>query len=587
MPLVKITRIKIENYRSISKHPAFDLSEFNIFVGNNDAGKSNILKALDLFFNYSTSMLSHDFERDFSFFANIPNKKAPQIQIDLTFEIPDSYKGHEKTLVWTKIWRKSGIHTNAIKLNGKKIDFQSKIPTLLRSIRYNYVPAIKGRQHFSQLLEDVHDMLADTVEDDIRGASGNFTTTISKHTKPILVSIEKQLNIKSSLELPANLRELFATLDFRTKVAGKFVSLLQRGDGIQVQHIPIILKFLADQANINITKGSVPICTIWGYEEPENNLEMLNATKLADQLLEHSKDIQILVTTHSPAFYSLPNRNDSDCGIKLFLVQKNEDNTSQVNAFEDKITILDKNMGILPAIIPTFSKLVTEYKEMEKKAASLHTDEPSLFVEGLIDKAIIERAIELFDEDLLEHINIYSQKSAGANWVYDMLMAWLYRGYSNKAVGLFDFDHQGSKKCAQFNKNINDGVFRKRSGKAYAIKLCKQGHIIQIFRKKIKIPVTIEEMFPLSCWEYAEKRAWTENRRNILKYNKYNNPNTAFNDYCKDKLSASKKLMLYVEKRIGMDHKSKFKNYVIKQDKDCFTNFEPLITELRNRLIGQ
>ena len=44
-----ITSVSIKNFRSIA---AFDhkVTNLNIFVGQNDEGKSNVLRALDLFF---------------------------------------------------------------------------------------------------------------------------------------------------------------------------------------------------------------------------------------------------------------------------------------------------------------------------------------------------------------------------------------------------------------------------------------------------------------------------------------------------------------------------------------------------------
>ena len=44
-----IKQIEISNFRSI-KHTTIDCSEYNLFCGQNDVGKSNILKALNLFF---------------------------------------------------------------------------------------------------------------------------------------------------------------------------------------------------------------------------------------------------------------------------------------------------------------------------------------------------------------------------------------------------------------------------------------------------------------------------------------------------------------------------------------------------------
>ena len=54
-----IKKIEISNFRSIH-HQIIDCKELNIFSGLNDSGKSNILKALNLFFNNET-----DFQKSF------------------------------------------------------------------------------------------------------------------------------------------------------------------------------------------------------------------------------------------------------------------------------------------------------------------------------------------------------------------------------------------------------------------------------------------------------------------------------------------------------------------------------------------
>lgn len=45
---MKITRIRIENFRSI-KETEFITSDFNIFVGQNNCGKTNFFEALEFF----------------------------------------------------------------------------------------------------------------------------------------------------------------------------------------------------------------------------------------------------------------------------------------------------------------------------------------------------------------------------------------------------------------------------------------------------------------------------------------------------------------------------------------------------------
>ena len=119
------------------------------------------------------------------------------------------------------------------------------------------------------------------------------------------------IGLESELSLPQNFSEIFETLMFKTRKSDSeiIVPLSLRGDGIQARHIPIILKYIADedfkQSN---SKGAVKINTIWGFEEPENGLELLKAFEMSDEFLEYSKEIQIFVTTHSPAFYAKKRR---------------------------------------------------------------------------------------------------------------------------------------------------------------------------------------------------------------------------------------------------------------------------------------
>ena len=73
-----IKKIHIKNFRSIVDE-TIDCSELNLFVGKNDVGKSNILKALDLFFHYDKNTFV--FSENFSLFHKTAVKKAKEILI--------------------------------------------------------------------------------------------------------------------------------------------------------------------------------------------------------------------------------------------------------------------------------------------------------------------------------------------------------------------------------------------------------------------------------------------------------------------------------------------------------------------------
>ena len=61
-----ITRVEVAYYRSIYKARLDGLGGTNVLFGRNDSGKSNVLRALNLFFNNETNPgLKFDFDRDF------------------------------------------------------------------------------------------------------------------------------------------------------------------------------------------------------------------------------------------------------------------------------------------------------------------------------------------------------------------------------------------------------------------------------------------------------------------------------------------------------------------------------------------
>ncbi|MGV7106080.1 AAA family ATPase [Flavobacterium sp. U410] len=119
--MIIISAVEITNFRSIVKlEKGFSPNQLNVIVGQNDIGKSNFLKALNLFFNGETEIgNAFRFSDDFSKFAKTPNKKAEEITIKIYFQTPLRFK-HKETIIWTKVWRKEGIHKDEIKTSSGK-----------------------------------------------------------------------------------------------------------------------------------------------------------------------------------------------------------------------------------------------------------------------------------------------------------------------------------------------------------------------------------------------------------------------------------------------------------------------------------
>lgn len=59
---MKISQVKIANFRSYKDETVIDLNDLTVFVGKNDVGKSTVLEALDVFFNEGKGIIKLDKE---------------------------------------------------------------------------------------------------------------------------------------------------------------------------------------------------------------------------------------------------------------------------------------------------------------------------------------------------------------------------------------------------------------------------------------------------------------------------------------------------------------------------------------------
>jgi hypothetical protein len=109
-------------------------------------------------------------------------------------------------------------------------------------------------------------------------------------------------------------------------------------------------------------RGGMPISNIWAYEEPENNLEFAGAIQLADELLQYAYEgtAQILLTTHSPAFYDLGTRNED---VALHHVVRRSDDSG--TAIEPEPEGIDESLGTLAMLRPRIAALVDQIREQE------------------------------------------------------------------------------------------------------------------------------------------------------------------------------------------------------------------------------
>lgn len=511
--MLKIKRLKIKNFRSIVDLD-IKVENMNIFVGLNDAGKSNVLKALNLFFNDETEPgMPYDFNVDYSKYAPVRKKKAKEIVISIVFSIPERYSYHED-VEWVKIWRKDGLHSDSSVKWGFKP--HSKVPTLLKRAKYKYVPAIKSDNYFKILLADLYVSIAKEANNELVEKAADYSKALDSFTEAIGYRVQNTVGIKSNLIMPSNQIDIFKELIFITSdKSGENINLSYRGDGIKAVHIPAILKYISEQDNRLMNNTAVPITYIWGYEEPENGIEMKKCFDLARELLGFSSNIQEFITTHSPAFYRLGNEE----GAKVYYIYKGENSYfSQICDNLDSIELHDK-VGIMPIIAPIIEKKEIELQNLREIISQVKIiDKPVIFVEGITDKLYLELAIELFSPKLNEkmkqgNLNIVTREEngCGVNLLVDWAIAWMHMNYNSKAVVLLDSDEAGLKA----KKAIDEEKKRiKKNSKLNAV-LLQPTDDFKYVNSKIKkgIYFTIEHLLSYEFWEFLKKREFIEKRK--------------------------------------------------------------------------
>lgn len=576
-----IKEIHIRNFRSIVKAD-IPLNQMSIFVGYNDVGKSNVLKALNLFFNNETDFEKGIFfEGDYSKHAIRKNKKADEITIELIFNAPKNYAG-SKDISWTKVWRKTGFYREGEKItftDGTLLPPKTKLYAWLFSIRFSYIPAIRDNSYFQLLLAKLHDSLAETIDVELRDAGDEFIKKIKNNTGLMIREINSRLKINSQIRLPSNLQALFRTLDFSTNEAGFEISLANRGDGIKTRHIPIILKFISEQLNINRRRGAINVNMIWGYEEPENNLEMIAAFNLAEEFLNYSNKIQILITTHSPGFYTLKKSYPEK--INLFKVIKQKGKEAEIKMMESYMD-LDIDMGIMPIVAPYVKEKVDEIKKLESdingyKEELTKVNNNVIFVEGDDEVRIFTEILNKLNKNTLASV---SKDGLGCTGVKNQLMAWSWVSSVSKykAVGVFDNDNSGTS-ALKYLKNDAQFQSSQLKNEVKAVQYKAPQHLIHIKKAIGSFPIELEEMYPLEIWEIADAKGWLEDRE-INELNSFVVLDSAKQtiDEKINSLGLSKGELLYVNKKVPDKHKDKLSKYIILDNSLSFENkLQPII----------
>lgn len=502
-----ITKIEIISFRSIEKI-TIPVKEINIFSGSNDIGKSNILKALNLFFNNQT-----DFQKPLKFdddYNKVSRAKAQRstkmkqlIKIRIHIKPPSSYKtlAGVNNIFIERQFDRDGERFERFSADETKK--KASIKRIINKVKYVYIPALKGEEVLQYLLSLIGEQQLIT-DDDISSLNDGIANK-TKDLKEILGM--SGIQIGTNFGLPTLLSDFWQKLSVNTSydqfeklstdIQGSnqksklnpsqySISLLNRGEGIKSKYIPPLLKWL--------DKNDKTKDFIWGIDEPENSLEFGLSDKLARLFFnDYSLANQIFLTSHSLAFINPP--KSVTIQPKVFKLGKDEFGATQWEDMNDlfqkqsKYSLYDE-LGILLAqkeFIEEYRLVVEEKEQLKTKVISYTL--PILIVEGKTDKWIIEKAWNVLNPNQKMPFEIHpagvylnaDESDGGADQAkrsIELISPMI--DASKTVICLLDNDREGNE---QF-KGLNNKIFENHS----ASKFTRKHKTKKIFGQLLPVP---------------------------------------------------------------------------------------------------
>lgn len=497
-----IRRVEIKYFRSIYSVVLKQCGSLNVLSGRNDVGKSNVLRALNLFFNGQTDWKTPlDFGRDFSLSrleqVRKESVKGKQfVQVSVEFERPSNFKGSlpERFVVkrsWYRDQNQFGQADNLVALDkaGKcpstLATAQRMLSVFLNRVHFEYVPAVKDRAFFDHVLSRLqHSLLGAALEADnpISQLSGQLADHIGRQVGDLRQDFSRATNLDTSIEPPKQLSGLFQAFQVSVPSGDSQVSLNLRGDGMQARYIPSVLHYIASKS---------PSFFIWGFEEPENSLEFASADSLADDLeTRYAEDAQIFITSHSPAMVSR-----TGPGVSCYRVWQ-PDSQTEVERLEyplDKSVSgarLQEEIGLLRIQQEIHSEYKDKLKQLEALSQRIVDLEgeivvqqlPLVLVEGITDIAILEIAwsklnpgldIPFLVRSADPLANVPGGGGGGATSLAKAIES-IHPADNRHVVAVFDHDQEGIKAFEALSKNFKalKGLsYEKRHANGYAVAL--------------------------------------------------------------------------------------------------------------------
>jgi len=454
--MIRITRIDIKRFRSINNLTLSISNNNNLITicGQNNVGKTNVLRALTIFFEKAEL----DPKKDIPEFKQMTGGAAVYPWITLTlqdgnnkWEISKNYNPKEIDDDVPENYQVTG------EKNGKSIS-KSESLRFLRKINLFYLLSINisfpeiinflvddqfldiefGKARMKGKKGQVKTSL-ETAKNTLQEILDDLTTSIDPSFKEFHNSWGIKFNVPKNInhfrEIINNEIEFTITDDTQTEIHSKGAGLQRLG------HILIVMR-IVEKLNANEKQCIVLI------DEPDIYLHYRLQRRLCDKIRSLTSTSQVLMTTHSPIFIN-PYKLDNLFLLELDVQEKLSKRKNKVgNILETTLIDLSKNDSVYT---------VKEVLGIEDNDSFI-VGKDNLLVEGGEDKKYLEELIAVFD---LPMPNIIS-----ANGVTNFIKLLDYYDAISESNEekllfkvLFDNDEAGRTEFDKIKKKVRKNVY--------------------------------------------------------------------------------------------------------------------------------
>ncbi len=470
---MRIRTVALHNFRSI-KDVKFDLEDHSLLVGENNAGKTNVITALRIF--YEDHGIKFDENRDFPKFTT-----DDESWIELEFltnaeeqeNLKQSYKSEDKILKVRRYLKSDqnvksgqsniyGYENGALSTNlfyGAKNISQAKLgkvihipdvsttndtlklsgPSPFREmVNFVFKKVLSNSTSFQSLnntIEKFNSAFMEESSDD--GISMNvLRDEINKEIESWDIDFGMRVNELQPQEIVKSLLSYYLI----DKNLGKNIDVNSMGQGLQ-RHLIYTLIRLSSEYNEKEERKKAdfsPEFTLLLFEEPEAFLHPSQQVQLDISLKKLAKveGQQVLISTHSPIFVS---KNIED--LKTILSVKKQNVETKI--FQIKSEDVDKLLNNNYSLFKMFSDILTEPNtepSLIRKIKERKLGQESFDIEQKLEEEALkyfmwvdaERARSFF----AKHVIIC--EGATEKVVFDYLMNNLLSDFIDKNVYILD-----------------------------------------------------------------------------------------------------------------------------------------------------